>query len=402
VPPPETLSLAAARRIALAAQGFGAPRAASDRRAVTGVAERLGLIQIDSVNVLVRSHYLPVFSRQGPYATPELDRAAYAPRRRLFEYWGHEASLIPVSTFPLLRWRMERAARGEGIYGGLARFRRAKGAFIEAVLAEVAERGPLSAGELSGGHRGEGSWWGWSDGKRALEFLFWAGRVTTATRRGFERVYDLTERVLPRAIVEAPAPPAEEAHRALLRIAARAQGVATERDLRDYWRLGVAETRAAVRELVEEGALTEVAVEGWREPAYLDPAVRRPRRVEAAALLSPFDSLVWFRPRAERLFGFRYRLEIYTPREKRVHGYYVLPFLLDERLAARVDLKADRKAGLLLVHAVHLEPGTRGEVWAPLAAELVRMAGWLGLGGVRPPRGVASQPLSAALEGTAG
>ena len=247
----ETLSPGAARRIALAAQGFGARTAASDRRAVAAVVDRVGLIQIDSVNVLVRSHYLPVFSRQGGYDMAALDAAAYGRRRSLFEYWGHEASLIPLSTYPLLRWRMERAARAESIYSGLARFARERRPFIDEVLREVADRGPLSAGELSGGHKGKGSWWGWSDGKRALEFLFWSGRVTTQSRRGFERVYDLTERVLPRELVEVPAPSAHEAHRALLSIAARAYGVATERDLRDYWRLGVEETRAALAELVE-------------------------------------------------------------------------------------------------------------------------------------------------------
>ena len=396
----ETLSLPAARRIALAAQGFGGRPAASGRAAVTSVVDRVGLIQIDSVNVLVRSHYLPVFSRHGLYEPAALDEAAYGRRRRLFEYWGHEASLIPVSTYPLLRWRMERAARAEGVYSGLARFARERRPFIEAVLREVADRGPLAAGELSGGHKAKGSWWGWSDGKRALEFLFWAGRVTTRSRRGFERVYDLTERVLPRALVEAPAPPPGEAQRALVAIAARAQGIATERDLRDYWRLGVEETRAAVATLMEEGALLPAAVRGWREPAFLDPQARRPRRVEAAALLSPFDSLVWFRPRAERLFDFRYRLEIYTPQEKRVHGYYVLPFLLGERLVARVDLKADRKAGALLVHGVTLEPGAGAETFAPLAAELRRMAGWLGLAEARASgRGAVPPGLESALAG---
>ncbi|HEX8568824.1 MAG TPA: crosslink repair DNA glycosylase YcaQ family protein, partial [Caulobacteraceae bacterium] len=338
----------------------------------------------DSVNVLVRSHYLPVFSRRGAYDMAALDKAAYGRGRTLFEYWGHEASLIPVSTYPLLRWRMARAESGEGIYTGLARFGRERAAFVADVLAEVAERGPISAGELSGGHKSKGSWWGWSDGKRALEFLFWAGRVTTHSRRGFERLYDLTERVLPREMVEATAPSAAEAHRALLKIAARAQGVATERDLRDYWRLGVAETRDAVQALVEEGVLRPAAVKGWREAAYLHHQARRPRKVQAAALLSPFDSLVWFRPRAERLFDFRYRLEIYTPQEKRVHGYYVLPFLLDERLAARVDLKADRKGGALQVKGVTLEQGADAGVWELLAGELRRMVGWLGLDDLAP------------------
>ena len=372
---------------------------APDRRAVAGTVDRTGLIQIDSVNVLVRSHYLPVFSRMGVYGRGALDEAAYGRRRRLFEYWGHEASLIPLETYPLLRWRMERAGRGKGVYSGLARFGRERADRIQAVLAEVADRGPISAGELSGGEKGRGSWWGWSDGKRALEWLFWAGQVTTARRRGFERLYDLPERVLPPGMVEAEPPTAAEAHRALLLIAARAYGVATERDLRDYWRLDLAETRAALAELVEGGRLTPVQVEGWREPAYLDPEARRPRKVKGAALLSPFDSLVWFRPRAERLFGFRYRLEIYTPAEKRVHGYYVLPFLLDERLVARVDLKADRGPGVLQVHSVHLEEGAGGEVMAPLAGELRRMAEWLGLERAAPSgRGEVPEVLARLLE----
>jgi uncharacterized protein YcaQ len=395
----ETIKLSTARRIALAAQGFGGRSPPSDRRAVAGTVERTGLLQIDSVNVLVRSHYLPVFSRMGLYDRGALDEAAWGRRRTLFEYWGHEASLIPLETYPLLRWRMERAARGEGVYTGLARFGRERADRIAAVLAEVTDRGPISAGELSGGEKGKGSWWGWSDGKRALEWLFWAGRVTTARRRGFERLYDLPERVLPPAIVEAEPPPAAEAHRALLLIAARAYGVATERDLRDYWRLDVAETRAALAELVEDRRLVTVQVEGWREPAYLHSDARRPRRVEGAALLSPFDSLVWFRPRAERLFGFRYRLEIYTPAEKRVHGYYVLPFLLDERLVARVDLKADRGPGVLQVHGVHLEEGAGGDVMEPLAGELRRMAEWLGLQRAAPSgRGDVPQALARLME----
>jgi uncharacterized protein YcaQ len=307
-----------------------------------------------------------------------LDRAAWGGRRSLFEYWGHEASLIPLSTFPLLRWRMERARRGEGIYGGLARYGREHAGRVQAVLKEVERRGPVSAGDLENGGKAKGGWWGWSDGKRALEWLFWAGLVTTRTRRGFERVYDLTERVLP-ALAAEPAPPAAEAQRALMLIAARGCGIATERDLRDYWRLDVADARAALAALVGQGALRQVQVTGWREPAYLDPAARRPRRVGAAALLAPFDPLVWFRPRAERLFDFHYRLEIYTPEAKRVHGYYVLPFLLGERLVARIDLKAHRQDGVLQVHGVHLEPHAGAEVMPPLAEQLGRLAGWLGL-----------------------
>ncbi|MBP2230118.1 uncharacterized protein YcaQ [Azospirillum agricola] len=393
MPRSDTLSLREARRIAIAAQGFAAAAAGTETgaEAVEAVGARharrmigrLGLVQIDSVNVLVRSHYLPLFSRLGAYEAPLLDRLAYGGRRRaLFEYWGHEASLIPVEQQPLFRWRMARAERGEGIYGELARFAAERRPYVDAVLAEVAARGPLGASELSEAGRGAGGWWGWSDGKRAVEFLFWAGLVTTAGRRGFERLYDLPERVLPAAVLAAPTPEEAEAQRALLRIAARAHGVATERDLRDYHRLDAADARLRVAELVEAGDLLPVAVEGWAQPAYLSPDARRPRKSAARALLSPFDSLIWERQRTERLFGVRVRLEIYTPADKREHGYYVLPFLMDERIAGRVDLKADRKAGALLVQAAHLEAGTAfapGAVAEALAAELRRMAGWLGL-----------------------
>jgi hypothetical protein len=388
VSPPEVkpagrLSLAAARRIALAAQGFAEPRPeVPGRRHVARVLGRLGLVQIDSVNVLTRAHTVPLFSRLGPYDTSFLDEAAYHPRRRsLFEYWGHEASLIRLDLHPLLRWRMERAGRGEGTYGSVARFGRERRDFVETVWREIEARGPLTARELTEGGAGRGSWWGWSDGKRALEWLFWAGRVTTATRRGgFERVYDLPERVLPPAILALPTPEPAEAQRGLVRVAARALGVATERDLRDYFRLGVEDAKARVAELAEEGALLPVEVEGWRNLAYLDPEARRPRRVEARALVSPFDPLMWERHRAERLFGFRYRIEIYTPAHKREHGYYVLPFLLGEGIAARVDLKADRAARRLLVQALHLEPGADPQAAGPaLGEELRAVARWLAL-----------------------
>src|SRR4051794_5103210 len=386
---PESLSPAEARRLALAAQGFGRPRPRGpvDAGHVSRLLDRLGLVQIDSVSAVVHAHYMPLFSRLGPYPRELLDRLAYARRgRALFEYWGHEASLIPLRHHRLLRWRMERAARGEGIYGGLARFATERAAFVEDVLAEVRDRGALSAAELACGGRGQGSWWGWSDGKKALEFLFWAGRVTTATRRGtFERVYDLPERVLPAAVLAEPAPDPAEAQRALLRLAARATGVASERCLRDYFRLDVADARARLAELVEAGELRPVQVRGWAQPAYVPPESVVPRRIEAAALLAPFDALVWERERAERLFGFRYRLEIYTPAAQRRHGYYVLPFLLGDRLAARVDLRSDRAGGTLWVLAAHAEPDADHAATASaLAAELRRLARWLGLG-----RGVA-------------
>jgi uncharacterized protein YcaQ len=388
----EKVSARHARRIALAAQGFGSPppAAAPDRRRLRRVVGRLGLLQIDSVNVLVRAHYLPLFSRLGAYEQGLIDRAAYDGRRRvLFEYWGHEASLLPIELHPHLRWRMARAENGLGIYGGLARFGRERRAFIDAVLAEVAARGPLRASELEGGGRGKGSWWGWSEGKRALEWLFWAGLVTTATRRGFERIYDLPERALPRSVLAMPTPPADEAQRRLLRIAAGALGIATERDLREYFRLPVADARARLAELIETGNLVPVRVEGWANDAYLDAGARWPRRIEASALLSPFDSLLFERARAERLFGFRYRIEIYTPAGRRAHGYYVLPFLLGERLVARVDLKAARLASRLQVQAAHAEPGIdHGAVAAALMAQLNAMAAWLGLERVEVvPRG---------------
>jgi uncharacterized protein YcaQ len=381
---PERISAAKARRIALAAQGFARPRPdrpigdAHLRRTI----ERLGLLQIDSVNVLVRAHYMPLFSRLGHYDTARLDKLAYRGRRRaLFEYWAHEASLMPVELHPLMRWRMERARRGGEMYKGISRFGQRNRKFLDTVLAEITDRGPISAAELSDGGSGRGSWWGWSKGTRALEWLFWSGLVTTATRRGtFERVYDLPERTLPQAIIALPTPSPEEAQRELIRIAARAMGVATERDLRDYYRLDVADTRKRVAEMVEMGTLVPAEVEDWANPAYLDPEARMPRKIEARALLSPFDPLVWERQRAERLFGFRYRIEIYTPAHKRVHGYYVLPFLLGDRMAARVDLKADRARGTLQVVAAHVEPECDAAVTAAaLGEELVLLARWLGL-----------------------
>jgi len=381
--PQESLALAAARRIALAAQGLAAPRrgGAVGVRRLLGLADRLGLFQIDSVNVVARAHYLPAFSRLGEYPTGLLDRAAWGRPRQLFEYWGHEASLLPLSLHPLLRWRMASAERGESGWGSLRAFAGERRAEAEAVLARIAAQGPLAASDLEKGRTG---WWEWSDSKRALEWLFRAGKITTSTRRGsFERVYDLPERVIPAAILDLPTPSPEAAHRALLLRAARAHGVATEKDLRDYFRLSPAEARPRLAELHEAGALVPVRVEGWRETAWLDPEAARPRSVRGQALLAPFDPLIWERSRAERLFGLRYRIEIYTPAEKRVHGYYVLPFLLRDRIAAQVDLKSDRKSGVLLVQSAHSEPGAPPDTAEALAAELRLMAEWLGLEQVR-------------------
>ncbi len=400
MPTPTDLSAAQSRRIALAAQGFcdSRPVGVPDRRALRRVMSRVGLLQIDSVNVLIRSHYLPMFSRLGPYPTGPLDRSAYAAPRELFEYWGHEASLLPVATQPLLRWRMARA-RDEA-WGGMRRIADEKPAFVRWVLDEVRDRGPLSAGDIEhDAPRPTGEWgWNWTLPKQALEYLFWSGQVTTAARRGFERFYDTPERVLPPAVLATPTPEPAEAHRELVAIAARSMGVATEPELRDYFRLRPAESQAAVATLVEDGRLLPVSVQGCAQPAYLHPDARLPRRVNARALLSPFDSLVWERSRTERLFGMRVRLEIYTPAAKRVHGYYVLPFLLGDRLVARVDLKADRQAGLLRVQGAHAEGTPTAEVAAELVAELASMAGWLGLAGLAvADRGDLAPALRAAL-----
>ncbi|HTJ25589.1 MAG TPA: crosslink repair DNA glycosylase YcaQ family protein [Candidatus Limnocylindria bacterium] len=374
------LSLSEARRIALAAQGFTdpAPRGAVDRRLVRRVLGRIGLMQIDSVNVLVRAHYLPLFSRLGTYEPALLERAAYGRDRILFEYWGHEASLLPLALHPLLRWRMARAARGIGTWGRVARVVREEPALLARLRGEIAARGPLPASAFDGA-RGGGTWWGWSEVKIGLEALFWCGELTTATRKGFERVYDLPERVLPPAILALPTPPEADAQRELVRIAARALGIAAERDLRDYFRLDLADARARIAELVENGELTRVRVESLRGERYLARDARVPRGIAAAALLSPFDPLVWERARTRELFDFDYRLEIYTPAHKRVHGYYVLPFLLGDRLVARVDLKHDRAARVLRVLGTHVERGLRkSDVMPPLREQLHHMAAWLG------------------------
>lgn len=379
----DTLSIDEARRIAIAAQGLDAPsaRRAVDARAVAAAVARLGAVQMDSVNVLVRSHYLPLFARLGTYRQELLDGLAYGPKRRvLFEYWGHMASLLPLETYPLFRWRMDRAARGLGTWGSIARLAREKPDFVARIEQEVRDRGPLAAGELGDRPRGEGGWWGWSDHKRALEYLFWSGRLTTASRRNFERLYDVVDRVIPEKVRAAPALDVETQQRRLVAMAAAALGVGTVKDLSDYFRLSLTDGRARIAELVEEGTLREVRVEGWKHAAYLAKGARLPRAVEGAALLSPFDSLVWERSRTERLFGFHYRIEIYTPAHKRVHGYYVLPFLLGDRLVARVDLKSDRAASALLVRGLHLERGVkRADVMPRLKEALSRMAAWLGL-----------------------
>jgi len=389
------LSAGQARWIALAAQGLAGARPAGriDRRHARRVLDRVGLIQIDSVNVLVRSQELPLFARLGPHPRDLLPRMAADVE--VIEYWCHEASLLPIATWPLMRWRMRTP---DGVWKGVYAIGREAPGLVEEVRAFVAEHGPLTVGDLPEQGRRSSSMWGWSQGKRALEYLFWSGAVTARRRPAdFARVYELTERVVPPAVLALPAPEEDEAKRELLLIAARSLGVATLQDLCDYHRINVPRARPLVAELAEEGRLIPVTVEGWDRPAYLHPDAAIPRAARARALLSPFDSLVWFRPRTERLFGFRYRLEIYVPARKRVHGYYVLPFLLGDRLVARVDLKADRAAGALLVQAAHAEPGAgTPETAGALAAELALMAGWLGLGTVRVARRGDLAPLLAA------
>ena len=380
------LSTAEARRIALAAQGFlRTPPARIGPSRIRGLIEDLGAVQIDSVNVLVRSQYLPAFSRLGVYDLSLLDRVAYGKPRRVFEYFGHEASLLPIEVHPLLRWRMEQARKGIGVWNLVARVGRERKDLVRRVRAAFRERGPLSASDFSDA-KSTGSWWGWTDTKRAVGFLYWCGEITPVKRRtSLERIYDLTERVIPQPVLQIHVAE-EEAHRQLVERAAKAFGVATEADLRDYFRLPLLGARRALAELVESNVLVPVKVEGWKQQAYLYRDVRKPRKAEASALLSPFDSLVWNRQRTNRLFDFQYRIEIYTPAHKRLHGYYVLPYLLDENLVARVDLKSDRQSSTLLVHAVHYERGfERRNVTARLREDLKRMAQWLGLARVKLP-----------------
>jgi uncharacterized protein YcaQ len=359
------------------------------------LAARLHAFQIDSVNVLARAHYVPAFARLGPYPTDALDSLVYR-KRELFEYWGHAACLLPISLYPLLRYRMH-AEQARGY------MRSERGTHVAKAYGEVAERGPIAAGELSDPGTRSSKWWGWGRGKAALEFLYDSGLVAIAGRRGFERLYDLAERVIPRAALEAPAPPREEAMKQLICLAARACGIGTLGDITGYFNVDGWRDRAVQRqwwdppkdrgarpaksvakrlvvELVEERRLVPARVEGWTDPAYLPPDTRIPRNVDARGLVTPFDSLVWDRSRVERLFGMKYTLEIYVPAAKRVWGYYVFPFLLGDMLVARCDLKADRQRKILLVQSAFLEPGEDARRVVPeLSDELRRMQAWLEL-----------------------
>jgi uncharacterized protein YcaQ len=385
----------AARRIALGAQGFTEPRAGGDvsRRHLKRVLDRVRLIQLDSVNVAVRAHYMPLFSRVGPYETAVLDDAAWTHSarkpRQLVEYWAHEASLLPVADWPLFRWRMrEYEAKYAHRYASLLKN---APALFDDVLAAVKELGPIGAGPLEDAlglaegraKKAPGGWWNRSAVKHACEWLFATGELTTGTRRGFQRLYDLPERVLPPEVLSAPPVPDEEAARQLMLRAAAAHGIGTEPDLRDYYRLRPSRSQVALAELVDEGLVEAVEVRGWSQPAYRDTAAKTPRKVTGRALLCPFDPLIWRRERTERIFDFHYRIEIYVPEPKRVYGYYVFPFLLDGELVGRVDLKTDRAAGVLRARGVFAEPGVdHARVAVELAAELRTMADWLGLDSV--------------------
>ena len=366
---------------------------------------RIGLVQIDSVNVLARAHYLPLFSRLGSYDRAWLDEACLATPRRwpsLVEYWAHEASILPVEAHALLRWRMQAASTDA--WGGMVAIARDRPDLVAAVRRAVVDDGPVTAAELEARHGkvvpNADHWgWRWSEVKRALEYLFWAGEIASAGRgSGFQRRYDSPERVLPPAVLAAPTPSRADAVRALVAAAGRALGVATSSDLRDYYRLPAADARAAVADLVERGDLLPVAVDGWAQQAYLHCDATVPRTSTARALLAPFDPLVWTRDRTSRLFDFTYRLEIYVPAGQRVHGYYVLPYLLGDELVARVDLKHDRARRTLLVQAAWGEPGADADVAQSLAGSLQQMAQWLGADQVEPAsRGDLAGPLAVHL-----
>ena len=399
---PDSLSAAQARRVVLAAQGFADPRpgGTTDLRHLRRVLRRVHLIQMDSVSVLQRAHFMPLYSRLGPYPVGLLERAAYRKPRELFEFWGHEASLITTDLHPLFRWRMARAH--DLAWGNMRRIATEQPELVDRVLGVVRDRGPITAAEIEhDAPRSTDHWgWNWSVVKQALEWLFYTGQVTAAERTSsFARRYDLPERVLPRQVLDAPTPADQDAFRALVELSARALGVAAEPELRDYFRLPVDGFKRAVAELIEDKVLVPVSVAGWQRPAWLHHEARLPRRVHAATLVSPFDPLIWERGRTERLFGMNYRIEIYVPAAQPLHGYSVLPFLLGDRLTARVDLKADRKAGRLLIPAAWLEPhADADETAAALAAELRGLAGWLRLDDIAAPgRGDLAGPLSAAL-----
>ncbi|MGI9667002.1 MAG: winged helix-turn-helix domain-containing protein [Acidimicrobiia bacterium] len=367
----------AARRIALGAQGFtqSKPQGTVSSRQFRRVLNALGLIQLDSVNVCVRTHYMPFYSRLGPYDMGKLDTWLNESEEN-FEYWAHEAAVLPVDRYPLWRWKMDE----------MQPWRRAQALMdahpelLGSVLSQVETNGPLTVRDLDAPNHRDEPWWGYGPGKVALEVLFATGQISALRTGNFMRLYDAPERMIPAEALSAPAIPKAEAFRILLEDATRKHGIGTMHDIADYYRLHIPTARPILAELASTGVVEEVDVPGWKGPVYLHPDASRPREVTGATLLSPFDPMVWYRERAERLFDFRYRIEIYVPEPKRVYGYYVLPFLLDGEMVGRVDLKADRKGQRLMVQSSFVEDGQDARRVAPaLGAELVQFAQWLGL-----------------------
>lgn len=394
------LSAAAARRVALAAQGFGggAPPTVSTRQ-LSLMIRRIGLLQIDSVNVFERSHYLPAFSRLGAYDKTLLDRMTLERGGGHLEYWAHQAAIIPLRDWPLMGWRM-RAYR-DTYSAANSPWVAANESLLLWLRNELATRGPLLAREIEhDANRRKGNWWGWSDVKQGLEVLFLRGEVTSAGRSRFERRYALTEQIIPAELLDTEVERAD-AVRTLVRTAAGALGVATRGDIADYYRMRLATAVPAIRDLVESGELIEVEIDGWREAGYLWHDARLPRRMDAAALLSPFDPVVWYRPRTERLYDFHYRIEIYTPEPQRRFGYYSLPILLGDTVVGRIDLKADRKPGILRVQSAWAETAAPADT-AERVAGLVRSAAdWQGLGEITvTERGNLAGALAAELGAT--
>jgi uncharacterized protein len=379
----DTISISEARRIALHAQGLhGQSRDVKPTWAkISRTVDQLQLLQIDSVNVLVRSHYLPLYARLGDYDRAALDKRCFENQhRKFFECWAHEASFVPLELHPMMRWRMERAKRGDGIYAQMNRFGKENAAFLKSTLKHIHNTGPIRSADVPGGGKSQGSWWGWSKGKLALETLFDQGLVTASTRQSFERIYDVPERVIPVDVLNLPTPSEDDSFRSLVEKSAVALGIGTEKDLRDYFRLPIAEARTAIADNLEAGILREITVEGWKQPAYLHYDAKLPKKAGATALLSPFDPLVWNRERAERLFNFHYRIELYTPETKRKFGYYVLPFLHEDKLVGRFCLKADRATSTLKVNASHHEEGVEpAQIIDATRTEIQKMATWLGL-----------------------
>ncbi|MGI9624379.1 MAG: winged helix-turn-helix domain-containing protein [Acidimicrobiales bacterium] len=395
------LSIGQARRLALGAQGFAEKRPAGrvDRRHLRRTMDRLQLIQLDSVPVVVRTQYLPLFSRLGPYRPEQLNEIAYS-HDEWFEAWAHEASLLPVEAEPLLRWHKRRSSEGD-TWSGLYRLACEEPAYVESVLDEISDRGPLLTSELSDPRPRAGEWWGSrSLGQLAVDWLFRIGAIGVRRSPGFEKSFDLIERIVPAEILAERTPTDVDAMKELICRSSKAHGVGTANDIVDYFRLPIKEAKALIPELVEDGRLLPASVEGWDKPAFLHPEAVLPRQVRARALLSPFDPVCWYRDRALRLFDFHYRLEIYVPKKKRVYGYYVLPFLMGDRLAGRFDLKTHRDRGVLEVVGSYCEDGEDpGEVAPAAAQELLALATLVGVDSVSVnKRGNLSGPLNAALK----